>query len=838
MKTKSKSKSKIVLEKVLYGALKAIHESGGSLERLKIRDWLKENIEFNEWELASPNKGKHPRWWIYINWNSVDLIKADFLEKNSGIWSITLKGVDALEKYSPEELFETATQAYREWKLNQSDDDEPEGISWTRKHILFAGLRCIEKSPGATIEASRLVVKLSSLLSEEVLEDLINFDSEWANNIGRRQFGKASLVGWLSRKSGTWTLTESGKQAIAVFDSPESLWDAWQTFRSTDNQNSKPTPYLGEVNNSGPLPQTLYNSQNLNVGQIISQVDSGTLALPDIQRPFVWKNSKVRDLLDSMFRGFPIGYFLTWRNPVETRTRGIGTEDKGSPIPHALVIDGQQRLTSLYAVLTGKPIQDSNFKERRIEISFHPIQGIFRVSDNATKKSPEWIQDVSKVFTNEQGSYSVLRQYLEQLETVRELEQEHKAAAEQNIQRLVNLKNTQLNILEIGQEADEEQVAEIFVRINSKGQNLKQSDFILTLLAVFWEKGREELENFARDCKLPSADTNTSPYNNLLQPGPDDLIRTVVILSHRRARLAGAYQILRGKDPSSGLVTTEAREANLLILGKAQQEVLGINNWHEFLKVLEYAGFRNSQMILSMNAALMSYALFLIGRRQFNLSVQDLRTLIGKWFFFINITGRYSGSGETVMEEDLHRIKDLEDGDAEGFKTALTQAMNSELTPDFWNISLPMRLKSSNVRSMYSFFASQCVLNAKALYSTLEVSLLLSPERRSSRKNLEVHHLFPKAWLKSNGVTIQREINQIANQTLVEWSDNSEIADNAPSQYAETYENKMPDSSRNITNKLHAMPDKWWDMDYEDFLEERRKLMAKVIKLAFEQMGK
>jgi len=159
------------------------------------------------------------------------------------------------------------------------------------------------------------------------------------------------------------------------------------------------------------------------------------------------------------------------------------------------------------------------------------------------------------------------------------------------------------------------------------------------------------------------------------------------------------------------------------------------------------------------------------------------------------------------------------------------------LTNDYWSLTLPMRLESSNTRSMYSFFAAQCILNAKALYSSLEVSLLLSPERRSTRKNLEIHHLFPKAWLKTNGVKDRKAVNQVANQTLVEWSDNSDIADKSPVIYAKKYQDKMPESSRAKTNKLHAMPENWWTMEYDSFLEVRRKLMAQVIKQAFEQLG-
>ena len=127
--------------------------------------------------------------------------------------------------------------------------------------------------------------------------------------------------------------------------------------------------------------------------------------------------------------------------------------------------------------------------------------------------------------------------------------------------------------------------------------------------------------------------------------------------------------------------------------------------------------------------------------------------------------------------------------------------------------------------------AAQCKLGAKALYSELSVADLLNPERQSTRKDLEIHHLFPKAWLKSNGLTDRRDYNQIANQTLVEWSINSEISDKNPAEYAPSYEENTSDETR----MLHAMPKDWWKMDYSEFLTERRKLMALVIRKAFEK---
>jgi len=822
----------------------ALKASGGAARRKEVQIWAEANLSFTEWEQEEIGESPVHRWWKFMNYVTTDAVRADLLIKDNGLWTLTEGGVQLYSELGAHELYQLATDRYREWyaenraredESDDNDDDDSDestrgassqNLKWTRRHIFHAGLLLLAQSPGKRLEGKQVVQKLPGAIPEDAQEALEKHDSDWPNKYGVTSLYLAVRVGWLQRKSGIWSLTPSGAHALEHYSTATDLWLAARTLIGKEEGEVAPPPYLGAVSPAGQLPPTLYSTHNSTVQHLVSEIDAGTLALPDIQRPFVWKNAKVRDLLDSMFRGFPFGFILTWRSPSEVRTKAIGIQKKGMRVPHALVIDGQQRLTSLFAVMTGKSVLDDQFRERKIQIAFHPISGAFKVADAAIRKNPEWIPDVSAIYADSMGALSVVRAYLKKLELARELEDSHIEAAEQNIERLVGLKNTPLGVLEISSKADEEQVAEIFVRINSQGQNLKQADFILTLLAVFWEEGREQLENFARACKLPSADSTAHPFNRLMQPGPDDLIRVVVAVSHRRARLSAAYQVLRGKDPVSGQITTEARDANLEKLSNAQKEVLDPGNWHEFLKTLQAAGFHNPSMISSMNAALMAYSLWLIGRRSYGLSVTQLRELIGRWFAFVIVTGRYSGSPESIMEEDLAQLRPLKDGDGTGFTKTLQAIISGELTSDFWTHTLPARLESSNVRTLNSFFAAQCRLNAKSLFSEPPVATLLDPQVIARRKALEVHHLFPKAWLKSQGITNSRDYNQVANQTLVEWSVNNEIADQDPAVYGPVYSPK----STAATLALHAMPECWWKMEYADFLVERRRLMADVIR--------
>jgi hypothetical protein len=171
---------------------------------------------------------------------------------------------------------------------------------------------------------------------------------------------------------------------------------------------------------------------------------------------------------------------------------------------------------------------------------------------------------------------------------------------------------------------DEDHVAEIFVRINSKGTPLNQADFILTLMSVFWDEGRKQLENFCRQAKQPISG-KPSPYNHYLLPNPDQLLRVSVALGFRRAQLEYVYSLLRGKDLQTKQFSAEQREKQFAILIDAQAYVLDLQNWHEFFKVLKRSGYSSSQFISSQMTLLYAYALWLIGKRDFHVDLYRLR---------------------------------------------------------------------------------------------------------------------------------------------------------------------------------------------------------------------
>lgn len=583
--------------------------------------------------------------------------------------------------------------------------------------------------------------------------------------------------------------------------------------------------------------KTCFKRVDYDLSNLLHYLDIGDIGLPDIQRPFVWSNAKVRDLFDSMYRGFPVGYFLFWDNGITNGSKQIGVGDKAHSTPSRLIVDGQQRLTSLYAVFRGKHVLDEDYRERQIEIAFRPRDGRFDVADAAIRRDPEWIPNISELWASGNSSFKMVKGFLDGLTAKAELTEEEQELISHNLDRLFDLQKYPFTALEIASTVDEEQVADIFVRINSEGVKLNQADFILTLLSVFWDEGRADLERFCRMSRRPPASGDAaSPYNHFIEADPDQLLRVSVALGFSRGRLKSVYQILRGKDLETGLFSAEHREAQFQVLQKAQEKVLDLTCWHQFLSALIGAGFRSGEMVSSQNALLYAYAFYLIGRIHCKVPEHQLQKVIGRWFFFSSLTGRYTSSPETVMDGDLNRLRGMTS--AEPFVTMLDELMANELTNDFWSITLPAALNSSSARNpqLFAYIAAQNRLNAPVLFSHKKVSDLLDPSLKTKKKSLERHHLFPRAWLEREGEDDRKIINQMANYALLEWPDNIDISDAPPLVYVPKIKPRFTADEWQRMHDLHALPDEWQTMAYLDFLGARRKLMANIVRRGYETL--
>lgn len=572
------------------------------------------------------------------------------------------------------------------------------------------------------------------------------------------------------------------------------------------------------------MSKTTFTKVDYDLGTLVKYISLGEIGLPDIQRPFVWRNSKVRDLFDSMYKGYPIGYLLFWQ---ATADRIIGEELKQKS-SRLVIVDGQQRLTSLYAVIGNIPVIRKNFKKEYIKIAFNPLEERFEVADAAIRKDKEFLPDISSLWHEDAKIISIIRDYLANLRTSREITDTEESLIEDRILRLKGLLSFPFTALELSSDIDEEAVSDIFVRVNSRGTPLNQADFILTLMSVFWDEGRSKLEKFSRDSLSPSRGT-PSPFNHFIEPSPEQLLRVAVGVAFRRGRLKYVYSILRGKDLETEQFDTDRRAEQFKRLEDAQNKVLNLQYWHDFLSCIRAAGFRSGKMISSDNTLLFTYIFYLLGRTEYEVSEFELRKVISRWFFMAALTGRYTSSPESALEFDLASLRAAKSG--KEFIAELEKACEIAISSDFWTITLPNDLATSSSRSpsAFAYQAALVLLGAKVLFSEATVSDLLDPSLHANRSLVEKHHLFPKSYLGSLGISAVRDTNQIANYALVEWGDNNKISDQSPMEYLPSLENRFSSQKLSEMYYHHALPENWHTLEYFEFLVQRRTLMAKVI---------
>lgn len=589
------------------------------------------------------------------------------------------------------------------------------------------------------------------------------------------------------------------------------------------------------------MAPTVYRDTGYSLVHLVEEIKHGKIALPDIQRPFVWSAAQVRDLFDSMYRGYPVGTLMFWETGVDVGVRQVGGGENDG-VARLLIVDGQQRLTSLFAVLTGRPVLDNRYRQRQIRIAFRPEDETFEVTDVAIERDPEFIPDITLLWS---GAYkSTLRAFLNRLGEHRDMRVDEsdpdwnawQDTLEERVDRVRDLRDFRFQVLELNATADEEQVAEIFVRTNSEGVQLKQADFILTLMSVHWDKGRRELEQFCRTA-VDNSVTGVSAKNSFIDPSPDQLLRAGVGLAFRRGRLGNVYNILRGKDLDTGAVSAARRVEQFSALAQAQEQVLDLSNWHEFFKCIINAGFRSKRMITSQSALIYTYILWLIGRHDFGLDFKTLRGVIARWFFMAHTTGRYTGSHETQIEEDMGRLAVFADRGGSAFCDELDRLVRATFTTDYWEISLPNRLDNSSARSpvLSAYQAALNLLDAQALFSDLHIRDLFDAAGPAPR-SAERHHLFPKAYLAAQGITGRRQVNAIANMAYLDWPDNVAISKVPPVAYwPELIEGQDPDW---LEKQMywHALPVGWEQLDYSTFLERRRTLLAHVVRDGFKTL--
>ncbi len=577
---------------------------------------------------------------------------------------------------------------------------------------------------------------------------------------------------------------------------------------------------------------------------LLSWIKSGDIAIPEIQRPFVWKASKVRDLMDSLYQGYPVGYIITWRNPdVKLKNGQLSSGKK-------VLIDGQQRITALTAAIVGQNVLDKNYKEVNIRIAFNPLTEKFEVLNNAIEKSGEWINSINPIVNDEISISKAIRKYLAQNPLADE------ELVEERIEKLKKIKNKQVGIIELDHSLDIDTVTEIFIRINQKGVVLSNADFVMSKIAANEKyqgnKMRKLIDYFCRLVVDKSFDKHISsndlsfidqPYYKAIKwmsretdplyiPSYTDVLRVSFTFQFGRGKFSDLVALLSGRDFEKRTYEEDIAENSYLKLKEGLLAFVKQSNYQRFIMLVESTGLVSQKLISSKSALNFSYALYLKLRDEGKAETES-QYYVKKWLIMSLLTGRYSGSAESIIDEDIKQIND------KGIAVYLQQIEQSQLGDAFWTYGLASDLETSSVNNnAYNvYLAAQCKANAAAFLSK-SMSIVSLIKQRG-----DVHHLFPKKYLTDKGYP-RKMYNQVANLVYTEQATNIKIGKMPPRAYMQKVASEIDNNTFNIssidtpeqlkdnliTNDIPAMMGSAIDVDYENFLVERRKLMSKKIK--------
>lgn len=591
------------------------------------------------------------------------------------------------------------------------------------------------------------------------------------------------------------------------------------------------------------MEKQLYEVKHTSIQSILSWDDSEEIAIPEIQRPFVWNSAQVRDFIDSLYSRYPVGYLITWLTP------NIRLKDGNISIGKKILIDGQQRVIAILAALAGKQIITKDYLQKRIHISFHPGDESFEVRNAATQKSQEWIEDISIVFDPKVSILNIVNNYCSKNTEM------DKDEIFIRIDRLKNILNNQLGLIELKSELKIDTVTEIFVRINSKGVSLNTSDFVMSKMAANELYGghllRKCIDYFCNLAVRPESYNDLSQDGNfkntkyfdamvwlkneredLYDPSYTDMLRVIFTTEFKRGRLSDLVALLSGRNFDTRSFEESIAENTFERLKNSVFHFMNETNFNRFIMILRSSGFITSSMIRSKNTANFAYILYLTLREQ-NVEDAKIESLVRRWFVMSILTARYTGSSESVFDSDIRLISES------GVETTLKNIENAELSHTFWEVGLPLSLDTSVASSPYFnvFLASQVKANDKGFLSRdLTVQVLLEGQSN-------IHHVYPKKYLQNNGF-MKSSYNQIANYVVMQSEINIGISAKPPNVYfskvVEQCNNGtlhfggISDSQQlNENLKSHCIPvgmENNTENNYEEFLNERRKLISYKIR--------
>lgn len=604
------------------------------------------------------------------------------------------------------------------------------------------------------------------------------------------------------------------------------------------------------------MDQEKFQLRQYSVSSILGMIEAKQFVIPEIQRPFVWKRRQVRDLIDSLYHGYPTGYIVTWKNP------DVQTKDGHTASGKNILIDGQQRISALMAAISGLEILDEDFNQDRIKIAFNPLEKDsskkFAVQDASHLRDKRWIPDIAEVFQNDFDPFNFSFDYSKRNPGVEPGE------VNRALNKLKAIANRSIGVIELAPTLDIDEVTEIFIRINSKGTALGQSDFVMSKMAA--DDGhqgdvlRKAIDYFCHLAAKPEfihalkkdQSFQKTTYaaqiqwaslmneNEVYLPTYGDVLRVAFMASFGRSRLSELVSLLSGRDFETRGFKEAIIDDSYRKLSVGIQKFMNEYNFKQFTLAIRGVGYVSSKLLNSQMALDFAYTLYLKLLDDPAIPNVQIKHWIQKWFVLSTLTGRYVGSPESVMGRDIRNI------DQKGFLIFMREAEDSVFSDTFWEVTLPQNLETSSTNSpaFKTFLAAQIKQNKNSLFSmgtTIADLINISGD---------IHHIFPKAYLKKNGIDVRSRYNQVANYTYLDPQINKAIGDQAPKDYFGEISEQMKTGDYKIGNiksqaalkqnlEDNAIPMDVMTMtclDYNAFLVKRRRMMANRVKEYYESL--
>ena len=554
------------------------------------------------------------------------------------------------------------------------------------------------------------------------------------------------------------------------------------------------------------------------VRELVDKVRHGELALPEMQRRYVWPATRVRDLLDSLYRGYPSGTILVWETDEDIETRELAVRANQAPTTSQklLLLDGQQRITSLSAILGGEQVHVRN-RRRPIDILFnldHPdgppieimeidendftadVEDVedeeaaerdiqeemrkrtFVVASRALQNDPLWVP-VSDIFKKD------FSEILEKV-GITSLKDPRYKKYSQRLQQVKNIENYPYVMQRLTRDMTYEEVTEIFIRVNSLGIKLRGSDLALAQITSRWKGFINLIEDFASKFN--------DDENYIFETGLP--VRMLVVFATHQSRFRTVGKIIKEKLEESWKVAVD-----------------GLDYAINFLR--ENAGIENLSY-LSSPFLIIPIAVYWIQKKNEFLSPEEENKLL-RWFYLAHMRGHYSmGSSESILEADLgvlFRGKTLDDL----IQQLLLHVKKFTVDSD----DLSGRGIRSPFFTMLYFVLKQN--GAKDWWSGLK----LSERHAGNAHTIQFHHIFPKSLLKDKFE--KKEINEISNLAFIGGKTNRQITNKEPINYLEK-EVVEKRGEEALTSQLISLDKKLWEIkNFKEFLIDRRKAIAEAI---------